>query len=323
MRIPPYIECPRWSKALDVAGKAMELLQRSGPTGFHINDRCDFENAIETEEMRSIKKRLVSTESTRTILILEARDSRQGMRLVVYEYDPKRGTHAESSRIRLKSTSDLANKISEHLDFLPRLEAMHQEDAPSYAVPFGYKIAWFAVKADKPIRVIAKAFDLIDLKEAEWSNGIEAAYAGKAFLTANVSGWVLIPTSALLKALGLDPANEFGSILRTASAALQSEVQLFISYRVAEFHLWARANKGRILRAFSYFGERMEVTWNAGRLTASESAIGLDDDGFTPSEESVMKIASSWSVDPTTLGHIAADPSGYVAEFKRSPVSAS
>src|SRR5262249_20329556 len=80
------------------------------------------------------------------------------------------------------------------------------------------------------------------------------------------------------------------------------EAQYFWSYRVPEAHGWVVARAGELVRAFGYVGERGEITWNEGKPTEAELALGeevLDFPG--PNESHVMEVAAAWSVNPCEL----------------------
>lgn len=301
MRIPPYVELSG-SSAADVAEKALELLPLSGPTGFHIDRRREYEDASETKEMATIKKRLSAAEANRTIAILERHDNRQSMILVIYTYDPKRKTHTARNRIRVKSRSDLAVELAKHFDFSHENATASLSSPEPCGVPFGYKIGWFAVSSANTATEIASSLGMVNLKRADWQTGIEQAYAGKAFISPPLDEWILIPTHALLRSSGASAAKDFKSRLKSISSNLVGEVQLFVTYRVAEFHMWACARRGKLRRAYAYFGERMSVVWEEGKITPSEKKAGVGRIDFIPTEETVMEVASAWSVDPTDLG---------------------
>jgi mRNA degradation ribonuclease J1/J2 len=89
-----------------------------------------------------------------------------------------------------------------------------------------------------------------------------------------------------------------------------------------------RVKDGRLVRAFAATDEG--IVWNKGRATKEERGLGLklfelrgvrerkgDAGGeliLHPTEDHVMRLASRWSIDPTTLYEAHAEPAlGYVA----------
>jgi hypothetical protein len=208
---------------------------------------------------------------------------------------------------------------------------------PDLPVAFGYKVSWFAAQTHDPA-ALADALGLTNVRSSTWSAGIEAAYATppafSVFLTPPVRGWVLAVGRGL-PTPGDEPAFE-ASLL--ALAQRFPELQFFATYRVSEFHAWARAIEGRIVRLFASSGERGEVMANSGELTADERALGLPDlgrlgpEGATErlltldealaggkaagqrssvfaDEEDVILLARAWSVDPTILEEMDLPPS--------------
>lgn len=66
----------------------------------------------------------------------------------------------------------------------------------------------------------------------------------------------------------------FASWLAELSKQL-GEVQFFSNYRVPEFHEWALAIDGRVIRAYVWLGERFEVTRYVGEPTSVERVLGV------------------------------------------------
>jgi len=121
--------------------------------------------------------------------------------------------------------------------------------------------------------------------------------------------WVLVAGRWLL--LHAYPTLDLGAL----SATLDTEVQLFATYRVSETHHWARAAGGDVLRDFEFAEE--VVTWQ-GEPDDAELATGLparldDDMDILVSEQDVMAVAGAWSVDPTSIDGRPATGSPHVA----------
>ena len=172
-------------------------------------------------------------------------------------------------------------------------------------VGFGPKQAWLAVREADP-RGVADALRVRDLGAVSWRHGIDLAYLtdDRLIMTPPLTGaagvgWTLVAGRWLLRPDA--PVD-----LEVLSARLGTEVQFFASYRVGENHRWGRAANGSLLRAFGYLGETGEVTVWQGEPDEAELTIGLPpspgpDADVLVSEHDVMRLARTWSVDPTTL----------------------
>ncbi len=173
-------------------------------------------------------------------------------------------------------------------------------------MPFGYKIAWFAVPVTDTA-TIAQAFGLRNPTPALWGEGVTEAYGDKVFITPSVGGWTLLPAWYWMSQLDSNPDQFVAPMLRSLSKIF-GVVQFFASYRVSEFQLWAQAKKGKLVRGYCYLGERMETIWNEGEPTSAELEVGPFDEDNWPGEESVMKIAALWSVNPCIVDQLECEP---------------
>jgi hypothetical protein len=172
-------------------------------------------------------------------------------------------------------------------------------------VGFGGKQAWLAVRDGEPVRVL-EALGLRDLGEVPWREGIDVAHLtdDRVAVTPPLPGardtrWVLVAGRWLLR-----PDTTVDVI--ELSARLHTEVQFFATHRVTELHRWQRAADGELLRAFGYVGQTGEVTSWHGDPDPAEREAGLpgqfdDEATVLVSEQDVLKVASAWSIDPTTL----------------------
>ncbi len=169
---------------------------------------------------------------------------------------------------------------------------------------FGYKIEWLAVR-HRGAESVAAVLGLGGLAPA--------AYSGRWLITPPVDGWTLAAS------IDMEPPadSRFVSWLAGLSASL-GEVQYFGTHRVVEYHCWGLASGGVVSRVFGYLGERDEVLRQVGERTPEERALGVgwvpddawwdewneteDDDTWPwPTEETVMRLAGRWSVDPQTF----------------------
>jgi hypothetical protein len=180
-------------------------------------------------------------------------------------------------------------------------------------VAFGRKQAWLALRDTDPSGV-ATALGGRDLGAVPWRDGVDLAYLtdDRLIVTPPLAGaggaaWTLVAGRWLLR----DGAPVSLELL---SGQLDTEVQFFASYRVGERHRWGRAANGSLRRAFGYQGDTGEITVWHGEPDRAELDIGLPptphpDAVVLVSEQDVMRLASAWSVDPTTLdGQPAAGP---------------
>lgn len=169
-------------------------------------------------------------------------------------------------------------------------------DSPDGPQPFGYKTVWLAVKSDDPAQV-AQVLGLRTAGPVNWASGLALAYerADSVFLSPALDGYVL--------AVGL--SEEYSPEQIAALSVPFDDLQYFASHRVVDLYSWARAARGDLLRGYSYCGERGEVQWQRGEMTAEERALDfqrfrVDDDIWeTPDEEDVLRIAAAWGLDPT------------------------
>lgn len=202
-----------------------------------------------------------------------------------------------------------------------RLDDVNVEIQPDQACAFGYKMAWLAVRTDDAL-ALAKTLGLESTVQANWNSGIGTVYDEKlgpshVFVTPPVEGWTFVV------GLGLPhPVNErFVDKLTPLLLSLGKqfpEAQYFFTYPLIDFFAWARVVNGKLTRAFAVNDEG--VVWNKGRITRAERSLGLSlfelrgvkerhgDAGgelvLYPTEDHVMEIARSWSIDPIRLDRI-------------------
>ncbi|MEO6807799.1 MAG: hypothetical protein ABI353_01620 [Isosphaeraceae bacterium] len=121
-------------------------------------------------------------------------------------------------------------------------------------------------------------------------------------------------------------------------------VQYYCTHRVVELHAWAKAEQGRIIRAYAYVGESGETLINIGDPTPDEIKLGFhffdeprasaseieahwakineagpeEAGGSLPDEESVMSLAGRWGLDPTRLDDYETTPRlGLIGTIRR------
>jgi hypothetical protein len=209
--------------------------------------------------------------------------------------------------------------------------------------PFGYKMAWLAIRTNDTPAVI-DALGLRYIRACNWRSGLTAAYdealaESFLFVSPPVQGWTFVVGLGLPHPLGrtfLDKATP----LLLALGGRFPDVQYYFSYPPIDFFAWARVRDGALVRAFATGDEG--IVWNKGRPSHEEQALGLrlyelrgvqarrgDTGGallLHPTEDQVMQVAAGWSLDPTRIdalhgppgvGFLASTPVGWRPERVR------
>jgi hypothetical protein len=169
------------------------------------------------------------------------------------------------------------------------------DSTPDLPSGFGYKCQWFVVKTID-YSDVAKFLKLKDITVANWETGITGAYEGYYFVSPPLEGWTFI-VNAQMPDISDNSASGPTEMLQNLSNKY-GEAYYFGSHRVANYTAWAKAIKGGITRSFGY-ADGEEIV-NSGTLTMEEKQLGLifSDDSNIPDEESVISIASKWTVSP-------------------------
>lgn len=205
-------------------------------------------------------------------------------------------------------------------------------------VSFGYKCAWLAIRTLDIQDVIAK-LRLTDVYPSTWKKGIEDAYQGRVFITPIIKEWALVVSTNLPWPDPRDNDDACTHLLLHLGLFFP-EVQYFSTHRVVNAHAWARVVDGKIVRQYAYIGDQGVVYWNKGvetpeevqmrieqeeedrRYAEEESEEWEDETGigyFIPREGTVMRMASIWSINPTTISSLNISSSyGYVGTFKET-----
>jgi hypothetical protein len=205
------------------------------------------------------------------------------------------------------------------------------DDEPDRPCSFGCSMAWLAIRSTDAEEVIA-ALGLIEPTRCNWNSGIGAVYddrlsATHVFVSPPFRGWTFVVGLPLPHPVGRGFVDKCTPLLVDLGGRF-AEVQYFFSFPPIDFYAWARVRDGRLVRAFAVTDEG--IAWNKGRASKEERSLGLklfelrgvqgrkgDAGGemiLHPTEDHVMRLAHLWSLDPTTVHTIAAQPGlGFIA----------
>ena len=212
--------------------------------------------------------------------------------------------------------------------------------APDEPRPFGYKMAWLAVRTEDT-SALAEFLGLKNGGAANWNSGIGTVYddalgASYIYITPPVDGWSFVVGLSLPHPVGPAFVDKITPLMQSLGQRFP-DVQYFFTYPLIDFFAWARVKDGKLARAFAVNDEG--VVWNKGRITPEERALGLrlfelrgvqERQGDTggelvlyPTEDQVLQIARCWSLDPTQVesletvdgcGVLATSPSAWCSE---------
>jgi hypothetical protein len=175
-------------------------------------------------------------------------------------------------------------------------------------------MAWLALPTADTQAVVA-ALGLGGARPSNWSEGVAQAYGSEVFVTPPLSSWTLAVGSALF--VSGAPSQVVEPLLGRLSRQFE-EAQYFCTHRVVELHVWAQAVRGHLVRGYGWIGERGQTLWDEGEQTPAERDLGFRffderspdaaEKGYWerrdlsfPDEETVMRLAAVWSIDPTIL----------------------
>ncbi|MEQ8825048.1 MAG: hypothetical protein RIC14_11805 [Filomicrobium sp.] len=217
-----------------------------------------------------------------------------------------------------------------------RLEDVVVEEIPDQACAFGYKMAWLAIRTEDTQKLV-RSLKLARTMPANWNSGIGTVYDDKlgpshVYVTPPVDGWTFVVGLALPHPVNERFVDKLTPLLLSLGDEF-NEVQYFFTYPLIDFFAWARVQNRRLTRAFAVNDEG--IVWNKGRITRAEKALGMSlfelrgvrerhgDAGgelvLYPTEEHVMQIARSWSIDPIKLDQMEAGAGvGFLAPIPAS-----
>jgi hypothetical protein len=189
---------------------------------------------------------------------------------------------------------------------------------PDRPCPFGYRMAWFAVRT-RDTRSVVEALGLIQTQSANWHSGIGSVYDDEIgethiFVSPPVNGWTFVVGLSLPHPMGAGFVDKFAPLFEGLGSRFV-EVQYYAAYPLIDFFAWARMIDGKVLRAFAIGDEG--IVLNLGKTTKDERSLGLklfelrgvkgrkgDAGGaiiLHPTEEHVMRLAGRWGIDPINI----------------------
>jgi hypothetical protein len=225
-----------------------------------------------------------------------------------------------------------APELPEPLGLAPLRAAFFGADIatdPDLPVPFGPNLAWLALDTTDTA-IVGAALGLRETREATWAKGIDAAGQSSVFITPPLADWTLVVGTVLFPP---DCAEAFVKPLLEQLSRQFGDAQYFCTRRDVELRVWARARQGRLVRGYGWLGEKGLTLWDEGRPTKEERDLGFGNvaarstairqapntDVTLPDEEGVMRLASFWSIDPTSLDEQFKEPvMGLLGEVPRA-----
>lgn len=209
-----------------------------------------------------------------------------------------------------------------------------QSDDFNQPISFGYKIGWLALRTEDT-KAVAQALHMSNTQQATWKQAFnllqEQENADAEQSAPKTIVFVSPPTKRWTLVVGFEPESpgkkyedrESLSFLEREMTELSKpfgDAQAFGSHRVTEFHYWLTAKNGILTRSFAYSGESGEVLKNLGHPSSAEKFPWKElSDSWFPDEDSVLKVASGWSIDPRTLDKLPKSKSlGIIGAVNRS-----
>ena len=207
--------------------------------------------------------------------------------------------------------------------------------------PFGWRNSWIAVRSIDT-ELLVPELELVRVRSCDWEEGLRQAGDKGIFICPPVSGWTLVVGLGLPDASSDDTLSLIVRLSETHQSA-----QYFGNHRVVDYYAWARAEGGRLVRAYAFIGDQARLPWDRGELTPEERELGLIfDDPLTgavnpdnpnettleamqrmknnrprfPKEHHVFAIARKWSIDPTQIEEYEATESPGILGYQESLV---
>lgn len=199
--------------------------------------------------------------------------------------------------LRRKQLAATDSEIVLHLDALHSLTPHTFSHRPN---------AWLAVRS-RNLQVVQAALGLSNPRPCTWIQGLMSEQ--KLFIAPPIHGWILVTGSGLP-----DPAEDVDVCFRflVDLSRKLGQVHYFNVNPVVGHHAWARAETGRVVRAYAWAGKTL---WNQGVKTQPEIDLGLkcfqyfeapealfgQPDLISGNVEKVPQLAAQWSIDPAAI----------------------
>jgi hypothetical protein len=211
-------------------------------------------------------------------------------------------------------------------------DARRLSQSPDRPMGFGSAMVWMAVRS-RDTTAVVEELGVVAPEPCNWRSGIGTVYDHQlgteyVFVSPPVNGWTFVAGLALPRPAGRASADKCAPLLEGIGRRFV-EVQYFAACPSLDFFAWARLLEGRWVRAFA-IGDA-GIIWNRGRATGQERTLGLKLFDFRgvrgrkgdaggemilyPTQEHVLHLARSWSLDPMRLGEVdVPSPAlGYIA----------
>jgi len=180
---------------------------------------------------------------------------------------------------------------------------------------FGFNITWWALPS-LDTQAVVDAIRLQDPLPANWHTGVKSAYENSVFVTPPIDAWTLIAGFALPPKSQKARDEVFDSLLALSQSF--GTALVFATNHIVEYHVWAKAVAGSLIRGYGWVGESGRTFWDEGPMTPEEQELGFaffderspesEDDSYWeredltfPNEMKVMDIARKWSISPCDL----------------------
>lgn len=203
------------------------------------------------------------------------------------------------AHIRRRRQYAAAPEITLHIDPLNSLTPHTFSHRPN---------TWVAVRS-RNLSQVQSALGLSNPHPCTWIQGLTSEQ--KLFIAPPIDGWILITGCGLP-----DPADDVDVCFRFLLDLSRKlgHVYFFSANPVVGSHAWARAEAGRIVRAYAWAGQTL---WNQGVKSQTEIDLGLkcfryfeeaatpvlfeQSDTVSSNVEKVPQLAAQWSIDPAAI----------------------
>lgn len=173
----------------------------------------------------------------------------------------------------------------------------------------GLPARWLAIHSANH-SLIQDALGLRNVQPCTWEEGFAQILDHRLFVTPPIDGWTLVLGTSLPDAA--DDVDAFYRYFLELSHRL-GHVQYFTANRTLNHHGWARAEDGKIIRAYLWAGETL---WNEGPQTIPERNLQVTcldyaespahsphaaDNPLARNTERISQLAAEWSVNPAGI----------------------